>query len=168
MAHLLFFGTGILFLAAQTTLFASLPEWTGRPDLVFLLLIYCALRLNLYQGLAYALFFGMAMDIFSGIFLGIHSLMYLAIFFLVRGISKKLTLEYQIHQPAVIAVSYLLNCAGVYLVSSMLADEALIWSWRQVLLGVITLSVLAIPIYQLFSSFFAPKKKRDQHAARHR
>lgn len=163
MAHLLFFGTGILFLAIQTTLLANLPEWSGRPDLVFLLLVYCALRLNLYQGLAYAIFFGMALDIFSGIFLGIHSLMYLAVFFLIRGISQKLTLEYQTHQPAVIAISYLLHCAGVYLITSMLAEEPLIWSWRQILLGVITLSVLAIPVHQLFTLYFKEKKPRDHH-----
>ena len=57
----------------QNTLFAELPAWLGRPDLIFLLVVFLAYRFEAIKGAVLVFLIGLFMDIFSGIFFNMDS-----------------------------------------------------------------------------------------------
>jgi len=142
---------GVIFIVLQTTLLQRLPAWMGAPDLLFVLLVFCALHLDIIPGLLLATLFGLLLDIVSGVYLGIHTTMYVLLFLLLQAISRKLALRALQHQPVITALSYLLMVGGSFLFTTILAeDDLLFWSWRDVLLGTLLVSIFSIPLSQLF------------------
>lgn len=142
---------GVIFTVLQTTLLQRLPAWMGAPDLLFVLLVFCALYVDTFPGLLLATLFGLLLDIASGIYLGIHTTMYVLLFLLLQAISRKLALRSLHHQPVIIALSYLLMAGGTFLFTTILAEDGLLfWSWREVLLGTLMVSIFSIPLNQLF------------------
>jgi rod shape-determining protein MreD len=133
----------------QTTLFAELPAWLGRPDLIFLLVVFLAYRFEAIKGAVLVFLIGLLMDIFSGIFLGIYPTVYLLVFFILKILSKHMANEATFQAPLAL-LSYLFTASCIFVISSLLAPEAhLEWSWRIMLLQVIMLAVVAIPFFSL-------------------
>ena len=143
----------IFLFVLQTTLFAELPAWLGRPDLVFLLVVFLAFRFDVIKGAVLVFLIGLLMDIFSGIFLGIYPTVYLLVFFILKVLSKHLANEATFQAPLAI-LSYLFTASCIFVISSLLAPEAhLEWSWRIMLLQIIMLAVVAIPFFSLCDRF---------------
>ena len=161
---------GIFFVILQTTLLPKLPSWMGAPDLLFILLVYCALHVDIIPGLLLAVLFGFLLDITAGIFLGIHTSMYLLLFLLLQAISSKLALRYLQHQPVLTGLSYLLVAGGSFLFSSVLAEQDMLtWSWRDVLLGTLLVAIFSIPLNQFFITIHTlarPSGKKAQKKSR--
>ncbi len=65
-----FLVLGMITLVFQTTLLQLLPSWLGRPDLMFLLIVFIACRAGIIKGAFVVLVMGFLMDVFSGISLG--------------------------------------------------------------------------------------------------
>ena len=105
--YLLFLGT--ILLTIQTTLFHILPAWIGRPDLLFILVIFLATDMETFKGALLVLLFGFLMDIFSGIYLGMYPLLYLLLFFAIKTLSRHVVLVEIVHQVPLVVVSYLLK-----------------------------------------------------------
>ena len=146
-----FFLLGTLLLTLQTTLLHLLPEWVGRPNLIFLLVVYLAVHMDLYKGAVLALLFGLIMDIFSGIFLGLHPVIYLLLFFSLKGLSRHLAIMEPLHQVPMVAVSYLFSTSGIFIFTTILAPEnPLEWAWGTVLLELLILCVICIPCFHFF------------------
>ena len=142
---------GLFFVVLQTTLLQTLPAWMGAPDLLFILLIFCAVQVDLVPGILLALFFGFCMDLVAGLFLGVYATVYLLLFLLIKTISQKFALQYLQHQPVLTALSYLLAQGAVYLLNQVLAEqEILVWSWQHILLGTLLVAIFSIPCSQLF------------------
>lgn len=156
-----FFILGTLLLTLQTTVLQLLPEWLGKPDLLFLLIVFFATHMEIHQGAFLALLFGLLMDIFSGIFLGIHPIIYLILFFVLKGLTKHLIVDDSHHAPLVV-ISYLFTTSGIFIFSASLdPDTMLDWSWRHVLLQTLILSVISIPFIRMCNRllvFFKTKK----------
>jgi len=160
MLFISFLVFGLLLFVMQTTLFALLPTWFGRPDLIFLFIVFLAYRLDAIKGAVLAFFIGLLMDIFSGVFIGIYPTVYLLVFFILKILSKHIANESTFQAPLAI-ISYLLSASGVFIISAMLAPDALIeWSWRIMLLQIIMLTVVAIPFFSLCDLYltFCTKK----------
>ena len=133
----------------QTTLFAELPAWLGRPDLLFLVVVFLAFRFDIIKGAMLVFLIGLLMDIFSGIFLGIYPTVYLLVFFILKILSKHMANETTFQAPLAV-LSYLFTASSIFVTSSLLAPEAhLEWSWRIMLLQSIMLAVVAIPFFSL-------------------
>lgn len=145
-----FFMLGVLLLILQTTLFHLLPSWLGRPDLLFLLLIFIALYLDTVRGLVLTLLLGMAMDVFSGMLMGIYPLAYLLIFAAIRLISRNLALEDSVHQVPLVVVCFLAVSAIIHLLVSLLVPETSpYWPWPQLLQNLVILAVICLPFFHL-------------------
>ena len=139
---------GATLLTIQTTIFTMLPSWMGNPDLLFLLIIFIAIRFDLFKGALLALLFGLMTDIFAGIFLGLYPVIYLLLFFLLQTISQHLIINETAHQSPLAATCYLLTCGSIYIFATILAPDApLVWSWRDIILQMLILSVIATPFY---------------------
>ncbi len=161
-----FFASGLLLLLLQTTVIPQLPGWLGRPDILFILVVYCAIRLPLYSGMLLCLFFGMLLDIFSGLYIGLDTICYLLFFFTLRGLSGKLALEYLTHQPVLCASGYLLTNGAIFLMANMLSEGGhFTWPWRQILLGALTTAIFSIPLVHLFDMLleFCRRRRHQPH-----
>lgn len=151
MRSVCFFFLGVLLLVMQTTLFPMLPGWIGKPDLLFVLVIFLALRMKMFQGGVLTLLFGMLMDVFSGIFLGLCPTIYLILFFSIQWVSRQLIISEVSHQILLVVVGYLFMSSGIFIGSSMLdSQEVLNWSWPDIFLQMLILVILTIPLFYLF------------------
>lgn len=151
MTFILFLFEGLFFIVLQTTLLQALPSWMGAPDLLFILLIFCAVHVDLVPGIMLALFFGFCMDLVAGLYLGVYATIYLLLFLLIKAISSKLALQYLQHRPALTALSYLLAQSAIFLFNQILAEQEMFaWSWRPILLGTLLVAIFSIPCSQFF------------------
>lgn len=150
MLILTFLLLGATLLVIQTTIFPLLPTWMGNPDLLFLLIVFIAIRFDLFPGAVLVLLLGVLMDIFAGVFLGLYPVIYLVLFFLLQGLSRHLVINETVHQAPLAVASYLLANSGLYIFATILAPGAsLTWSWRDIIVGMLILAVIAVPFYQI-------------------
>ncbi len=148
MLIFIFLFLGATLLTIQTTIFTMLPSWMGNPDLLFLLIVFIAIRFDIFPGALLALFFGLMTDIFAGVFLGLYPVIYLLLFFLLQGLSRLLVIDETVHQAPLAAASYLLTSSSIFIFAAILApDSPLVWSWRDIILETLILAVIAIPFY---------------------
>jgi len=153
MFILTFFVLGIITLVLQTTLIQLLPAWLGRPDLMFLLIVYVACRADIIKGAFLILVMGFLMDVFSGVFLGLYPVIYLLVFAFIKGISRQISINEFAYQVPLALITYLLVNTGMFLVSFMLTpDSPPQWSWGGLLLQLIMLAVIGIPVFGFFES----------------
>ena len=61
MVTLCFLLFGFLLIAIQTTVFHYFPNWLGRPDLAFVLVVFAAYRFSWFPGLLLAFLLGWLM-----------------------------------------------------------------------------------------------------------
>ena len=145
----LFIVFGVFLLVLQTTLFSFLPSWFGRPDLVYLLVVFLAYRFDAVRGAILAFFMGLLLDVFSGVFLGIYPTVYILVFFILKILSKQIANETTYQVPLTV-ISYLFSASCIFIITSLLAPEThLEWSWRALILQIVMLAVIAIPFFFL-------------------
>ena len=165
MVFTLLFLLGIFLLTLQTTLLHILPDWLGRPDLLFLLIVYLGTHLDIFKGAVLALLFGLLMDIFSGIFLGLHPVIYLLLFFTLKTIARHLAITEPVHQVPLVALSYMLTSSSIFIFASMLtAQPELNWLWGKIILQLLILSIICMPFFHLFpwiTTAFDPKNRQN-------
>jgi len=158
----LLFLSGTFLLILQTTLLHVLPEWFGRPNLLFLLIVFLGTSLGIYKGAVLALLLGLLMDIFSGVFLGLHPVIFLALFSILQVVSRHLAINSSIHQIPLVVLSYLFTASSIFIFTSILTPEnRLYWAWGNEILQVLILSVICIPFFKLLlwlTTIFDSKK----------
>ncbi|MBU0481509.1 MAG: rod shape-determining protein MreD [Proteobacteria bacterium] len=153
MLAFIFLILGSFLLILQTSLFTILPKWIGNPDLLFLVIIFMACRLDTYQGAILTLVFGLLMDIFSGIVPGLFPAVYLGLFATIKLLSKHFIIDEPSHQPPLAVAGYLLASGAIYLYTAFFSpDVTLFWSWRDLLLQMFILGILSVPSYHVFGS----------------
>lgn len=158
-----FLTLGILLLLLQTTMFQILPEWLGKPALLFTLIVFLAIRVNTLQGVILVLLLGMIMDVFSGIFLGLYPVIYLLLFFLIKQASRHLAIEEPIYQPPLLVISYLLASSLVFILTFLLAPENRVdWSWSYTLLQILILSIISIPLFTLYNNVLSICNRKNK------
>ncbi len=145
-----FFGLGLLLLAIQTTIFHLMPAWLGRPDLLFLLLVFIALYCEPFRGLILTLLLGLLVDVLSGIYLGVIPLVYLLFFLGTKALTRHLALQDSINQVHVVVVGFLTTTAVGHLLTSLLGPEYYqLWNWSLLLQNLVILSVICLPFLHL-------------------
>jgi len=144
---------GIFILVLQTTFMQQLPAWLGKPDILFLLIVYIACQLDIFRGAFIILLLGLLMDTFSGVFLGLYPVIYLLVLAFIKGISRQIAInKFAYHVPLAV-ISYLFVGIGMYLFSLFLApDSPPQWSWGTILLQLLILAVIGTPVFGIFES----------------
>jgi rod shape-determining protein MreD len=141
---------GATLLVLQTTILAKMPQWLGSPDLLFLLVLFMATRMDSYHGIILTMIYGLMMDIFSGIVPGLFPAVYLGLFLTIKYISRHLIINEPTHQPPLAAASYLACSGAVYVYTVLFSPETnLFWAWRDLLLQMFILAILALPCFQV-------------------
>lgn len=145
---------GIFLITFQTTVLQFLPTWLGAPDLVFILIAFLAYRFEVLKGLLLTFLLGWMMDVISGIYLGTYLIEYLLFFIALNTLTLNSPLKESAYQVPLVGVFYYLVQFLLYFVLSiMVNDSMVVWSWSRVLRETIILTVATIPCFLLFNSF---------------
>lgn len=147
-----FVSLGLFLLAVQTSLFSLFPEWFGRPDLVFVLLVFIAYRFGWLSGLFLAFSLGWMMDVVSGMFLGVYPLMGILVFCLVKFFTQNSPVKETAYQVPLVGLSYFL-LQFVFYAFFLLTQPGVLppWSWGRVVQETFILLVASIPCFLLFN-----------------
>jgi len=153
MFIIIFLILGILILVVQTTILQLLPVWLGKPDILFLLIVYISCQADILRGSVVILLLGLLMDVFSGIFLGLYPVIYLLVFVFIKGISRKVAINEFAYQVPLAVISYLFVSIGMFLFFFSLAPETPPqWSWGTILLQLLMLAVIGAPVFGILDS----------------
>ena len=150
-----FLVIGIFLITFQTTVLQFLPTWLGSPDLVFILIAFLAYRFEVMQGLFLAFLLGWMMDVISGIYPGTYLIEYLVFFIALNTLTLNSPLKESAYQVPLVGVFYyLVQFLLYFILSIMVNDSMVLWSWSRVLRETIILTVATIPCFLLFNSFY--------------
>lgn len=163
MLILSFLSLGTFLLILQTTLFHVLPDWIGKPDFLFTLIVFLAIGIDAYKGAILALLLGLLVDIFSGIYLGLYPVAYLVLFFVLKGASEHLAIDESAHQVPLVAISYIITSCGIFIFASILTPESNIdWSWSSLLLQILILFIISIPLFNIYNGLLSLCQKKTK------
>jgi rod shape-determining protein MreD len=152
----IFIILGALLLIVQTTIFVRLPYWLGRPDLLFLLVLYMATKIDNYRGIILTMICGLMMDIFSGFVPGLFPAVYLGLFVSIKYLSRQVIVDEPTHQPALAAASYLACSGAIYLYMAIFnSGTDIVWSWHDLFLQMVILAILSLPSFHLLGRLVA-------------
>jgi rod shape-determining protein MreD len=153
MFIVIFLFLGILILILQTTFLQLLPVWLGKPDILFLLIVYISCQPEILRGSVVILLLGLLMDVFSGVYLGLYPVIYLLVFAFIRGVSRRVAINEFAYQVPLALISYLLVSIGMFLFFYSLApDTPPQWSWGTIVLQLLMLAVIGGPVVGIFDS----------------
>ena len=153
MFIIIFLTLGILILVLQTTFLQLLPAWLGKPDILFLLIVYVSCQADILRGALIILVLGLLMDAFSGVFLGLYPVIYLLVFAFIKGISRQIAINEFAYQVPLAVISYLFVGIGMFLFSFFLVpDSPPQWSWSIMLLQLLILAVIGTPVFGIFDT----------------
>jgi len=152
MVTLCFLMLGFFLIAIQTTIFHYFPDWLGRPDLAFILVVFSAYKFSWFPGLFLAFLLGWLMDVTSGVYLGTYPMLVLLVFSIVKFLSQNSSVKETVLQIPLVAVSYFIVQCLFYLFFSLTQPSALPpWSWSRVIQETLILLVAAIPCFVFFN-----------------
>ena len=151
MFFLVFLSLGIGIIVLQTAVLHLLPAWLGKPDILFLLVVYIACRGDMLLGALTILVLGLFMDVFSGVYLGLYPVMYLLVFSFIKGISRRIAINEFAYQIPLAVLVYLFVGIGMYLLALIMApDSPPQWTWGTMLLQLLIIAVIGTPVFGLF------------------
>lgn len=152
MVTVSFLVVAFVLVAIQTTVFHYFPHWLGRPDLVFILLVFSAYRFSWFSGLIFAFLLGWVLDVASGMFLGTYPLLALLVFSIVKFLSQNSSVRETVFQIPLVGLSYFIVQCFLYLFFSVTQPGVLPpWSWARIIQETLILSVAAIPCFVFFN-----------------
>jgi rod shape-determining protein MreD len=152
---------GFILLAVQTTLFTLFPHWLGRPDLVFILLVFSVYKFSWFPGLLLAFLLGWALDAVSGMFPGTYPLLALLVFVVVKFLAQNSPVKETAYQIPLVGVSYFMVQCFCFLFFSLTQPDLLpSWSWSRMVQETFILLVASIPCFILFNWLYEKIVKR--------
>jgi rod shape-determining protein MreD len=147
-----FIALGAFLLIFQTTILVRMPNWLGNPDLLFLLALFVSAKIDLHRGIILVMIYGLMVDIFSGFVPGLYPAVYLGLFLSLKYLSRRMIVDEPTHQPPLAAACYLLCSGAIYLYMAVFNPGTnIFWSWHDLLLQMLILTVLALPSFQILS-----------------
>lgn len=147
-----FWSIGISLIVAQTTLLEYLPQWLGRPDLLFVVVAFLAYRFAWIPGILVVFSLSWVVDVVAGIYLGLYPLACLAIFSALKSLAQRSPVKESTYQIPMVGLGYFLMQIFFYFVSSLLLPDILPeWSWPGALQRTILVVLSAIPLFVLFN-----------------
>lgn len=140
MSRVLLILVALLAVVAQTTLVPALSVGSAAPDLVFLLVIFIALRRQTTLGLWMAFSLGLLQDIAGGGLLGLNALVLLGLVYLAMYLRQKFFQENLVSQVLVLLLFTLLQQFLTFFWLNTLLDTNFpfaLWPRRALTMGLI-------------------------------
>jgi len=154
------FFCGIIIITLESTLLVKLPGWIGRPDLLFILLAWLAIRFSGIRETILIILLGLTLNVVSGVNTGIYPVAYLFTFILIRWAINNLNLDSNNHQAAMITLAYVIFYLTVWLLSTLTPNPEMI-PWRRAIPELVALTVLSFPLMHIFDRVLKPFDDKD-------
>ncbi len=151
---------GIMIITLESTLLVKLPVWFGRPDLLFILMVWLATRFNDIREIILVIVLGLILNVTSGVNTGIYPVAYLLTFLLIRGAIHNFNLDSNNHQAALITFAYVVFFLTVWLFSAFTPYPALI-PWSHAIPELVALAILSFPMMHFFDRTLAPFNDKE-------
>jgi rod shape-determining protein MreD len=156
-----FWALGIVLVIVQTTLLEHLPLWLGRPDLLFVLVIFIAYRFAWIPGILLVFALSWVLDVVASIYLGLYPLICLIAFAALKTLTNKSPIKESTYQIPLLGLSYFLMQIFYYFINSFLLPDMLPeWSWPGALQRTILVVLSAVPLFILFNRLYEYIQKR--------
>ncbi len=147
---LIFWIIGVFTIVLQTTFLQSCPEWFGRPDFLFILIVFFAYRFAWIPGIVLVFSLSWIMDVVMSINLGFYPLICLLVFTALKMVSNQNSVKESTYQIPLLGVSYLASQFLLYVIYSMALDLVLPdWDWGRSVQESVLLMIVAIPVLVL-------------------
>lgn len=168
MLVLSFLLVGIVSIILQTTVFQFLPDWIGKIDPLFILIVFLGLRMDYLPGTVISIILGLIMDIFSGIFMGFYPLLYLLLFLIIKSITQKLIIEEHLYKMALVGISFLLSGSGVWIIINTFIDPEGIfpWSWEAVCIQALLTAAISFPFFFVYHKVWSLSRAKKKSGFR--
>ena len=159
---------GIVSIVLQTTIFQFLPDWIGKIDPLFILIVFLGLRLDYLPGTVISIILGLIMDIFSGIFMGLYPLLYLFLFLIIKTITQKLIIEEHRYKMVLVGISFLLSGSGVWIIINTFIDQDGIfpWSWKTVCIQALLTGAISFPFFYVYHKVWSLSRTKKKSGFR--
>lgn len=165
MVFMSFWVVGLCLIIFQTTLLHYLPSWVGRPDFLYVFVIFLAYRFAWIPGIVLVFALSWIMDVVAGIHLGFYPLLCLITFVGLKALTDRSPVKEATYQIPLVGVSYFLMQMFFYFVYSITWPEVLPeWSWSITLQRTAILMVSAIPLFIVCNTFLEYLRKRQLRA----
>lgn len=152
LLFIIFVLLGFFLLAVQTTFFPLFPNWLGRPDLVFVLLVFVAYKFRWVLGIVTAFILGWMMDVASGMYLGTYPVTAILVFCVVKFFSQNSPVKETAFQIPLVGLSYFIVQCIFYLFFLLTQPGVLPpWSWERIVQETFILLVAAIPCFVFYN-----------------
>lgn len=156
MTFICFFVVAILLVVLQTTLLMPTPVWLFAPDFYFIFIAYLASRFPIFPALALVYIVGLMLDVLTGTVLGMFSSLCFAGFGLIRLLADKLVYKEFLYSIPVVALSFFLLSALVYLVFDFLyPDQLVTWVWWEMIVRSLLVAAFTYPLFRLLDKVYA-------------
>jgi rod shape-determining protein MreD len=156
-----FLGLGVFLVVLQTTLLQFTPESFGRPDFVFLLVVFAAYRFAWLPGIVLTFTVSWIIDVLTSYYLGIYPLQCLLVFACLKGITTNIPIKESVYQIPLVGIGYFCMHLLVYCATSLLLPDALPeWLWGRILRETLLLVVVAVPCFLVFNGLYEYMQKR--------
>ena len=163
MLSLVFLITGVLLLVLESTVLHVLPIWAGRPDLLFLLTIFVALRLDMVRGALLVFFFGLLLDIVSGLYLGLHPVAFLLVFMIAKLGSRSIPLAEKVYRVPLATLLYVIYSTTLFYVAVMIGDgNADAWRLSRMALQTAVMVLCAFPTFRILDGLHSLCRHRPR------
>ncbi len=161
MQVVIFLAVGIVLIIAQTTLLEYLPQWFGRPDLLFVLVAFTAYRFAWIPGILLVFALSWVLDVVAAIYLGLYPLVCLIAFAAIKSLTIKSPVKESTYQIPLVGLGYFLVQIFFYFINSILLPDMLPeWSWPSAMQRTILVILAAIPLFIFFNRLFEYIQKR--------
>ncbi len=151
MSFFCLFILGLLFFILQTTIFQNLSCWAAMLDPLFVLMVFCAIRLKLISGAIFILLFSLLLDVFFGLFPGLYPVVYLTLYSLLRWLIKIIAIKERLQKIVLVVTSFLFVSFATYVFLNLLIpDNIPSWSWPDFLEQSALLALITVPLFNLF------------------
>ncbi len=162
MIALIFWIIGILTILVQTTLLQELPSWFGRPDFLFILLIFISYRFAWIPGIFLVFSLSWIMNVIADIYLGYYPLVCLLLFTIAKTLHHKTPLKESSYQIPLLGTAYFTGQIILTVICSFAHNQPITgWQWGQQMENTILLMIIAIPMFALYNKLLQYLIKRQ-------
>lgn len=155
MTLLFFLVVAALLVVLQTTLLMPTPVWPFAPDFYFIFIAFLAGRFAIAPGLFLVYVIGLMLDVLAGTVLGMYSSLCFAGFGLIRLLTDKMVYKEFLWSIPIIALSFFLLSALVYLVFDFLYPDQLVsWVWWEMIVRTLLVAAFTYPLFRLLDKLY--------------
>ena len=156
---------GIVNIVFQTAVMQDLPSWFGRPDFLFILLVFISYRFAWIPGISLVFILSWMIDVQTGVSLGFYPLICLLVFTVLKLAAsgnqvKEATYQIPLLGVAWLAARFIFHLLDMFTGWLMIPD----WELTQTLEEGVLLMIIAIPLFALYNNIYVYVQERSMRA----